>query len=247
LLRPGEPAGAVLFWQTAHKPQQDFSVVVQALDARGNIFAETTALPTRGIYLPTYWQPGELVRDPQTIMLRGDTPDGDYRLVAAIVDPTTNRRSETHEIGTMRAQGRPHYFGTPTMQYPSDARFGDVAQLAGYDLVQDGRMLRLVLYWRALASTSTAYTVFIHALDSENTLRAQSDHIPGTGAFPTTSWVKDEYIADLHIIQIPVNAPPGEYQFAVGLYDATSGTRLAVFNSPIPDYSLLSTRIRIAQ
>ncbi len=246
--RPGEATPITLFWQATRALPHHYVVRLQALDARGNVFAETRAAPARDIYPTTRWQPGEIVRDPQTLMLHGDAPDGDYRLVVALVDSADDARASPREIGKLTAQGRAHYFGAPTPAQTMDVRFGELARVIGYDLYSDPRATRLVLYWHALASTQTSYTVFVHILDADGTRRAQRDQIPGAGAFPTTTWVKGEYLADAYDIAIPRDAPPGEYTIILGMYDAATGARLAAFDAlgqPIGDHSKLPTRISL--
>jgi hypothetical protein len=252
-VRPGDPTSITLYWQATHTLTADCAVVLQIQDARGNVFASTQAAPALGIYPATRWQPNELVRDPQTLTLRGDTPDGDYRIVVALVD-ANNARVKTADgrdsiqVGTVAVKSRPHYFGAPTPLQSFTARFGDTARLIGYDLAYEQRAVQLTLYWQALAPTQTSYTVFVHLLDTNGTMRAQRDQIPGVGTYPTTSWLKGEYLIDVYNVSIPPDAPPGDYRIAIGMYDATTNMRLPAFDAnsqPIGDHNELPTRIRV--
>jgi hypothetical protein len=84
----------------------------------------------------------------------------------------------------------------------------------------------------------------LHLIDSGGKLIAQRDQIPGVGAFPTTSWVADEYLVDVY----DIDAPPGEYTIRVGMYDPATNLRLPVLdasNLPVGDYSELATRFRV--
>ncbi len=247
-IRPGMPAPIALFWQTTRALDREYAVVLQIQDARGNVFATTQAAPARGIYPTTRWQPGAIARDPQTITLRGDAPDGEYRIVVALVDATTGARTSAREIGSIIAQGRAHYFGAPAPSNKFDARFDDIARLIGYDVQTDQRAVRVVLYWQALATRETSYTVFVHVVDANGATRAQGDQIPGVGAYPTTTWVKGEYLVDVYDISVPRDAPPGEYSIQIGMYDAATGARLPAFNEnnqAVGDYIQLSTRITV--
>jgi len=234
---PGVATPLTLFWQTTRELERDYLVQLQVHDARGNVFATTQNAPTRGIYPTTRWQSGELVRDPQTLFLRGNTPDGTYRLLVAWLDPTTNTMTRAREIGTLAVRGRTRYFGTPTPTHHLNAQLGEIARLVGYDVSTDAHTLRLVLYWHALASTDTSYTVFVHVTDASGTLRAQGDQIPGAGAYPTTTWLKGEYLVDAYDITLPRDLDA--YAIRVGMYDATTGARLPVFDAngqPLGDY-----------
>lgn len=233
---PGVVTPLTLFWQTTRALDREYLVHLHVQDARGNIVATTQASPTRGIYPTTRWHIGEVVRDPQTLTLRGSTPDGDYRLLVAWTDPTTNTTTRAREIATLAVRGRVRYFGAPTPTHRFDARLGDIAQLVGYDLVHDARILRVVLYWRALGTTDTSYTVFVHVVDTSGTIRAQGDQIPGAGAYPTTTWLTGEYLVDVY--DISLRETLRDYALRVGMYDAT-GARLPAFDArgqPVGDY-----------
>lgn len=233
---PGVATPLTLFWQTTRALDREYLVHLHVQDARGNIVATTQAAPTRGIYPTTRWHVGEVVRDPQTLTLRGNTPDGDYRLLVAWSDPTTNTTTRAREIATPAVRGRVRYFGAPTPTHRFDARLGEIAQLVGYDLVPDAHALRVVLYWRALGTTDTSYTVFVHVVDASGTIRAQGDQIPGAGAYPTTTWLTGEYLVDVY--DIPLRETLQDYALRVGMYDAT-GARLPAFDArgqPIGDY-----------
>ena len=248
IAQPGEPAPITLFWQAARSIDKDYAVVTQVQDASGKFYATTQASPARNIYPTTQWQSNEIVRDPQTITVRGDTPDGDYRIVVAMIDLTGGTRTSSVQVGTITVKGRPHYFGAPSPSSKFDARFGDVARLVGYDVSNDDRAVHLVLYWQALASADTSYKVFVHLNDASGTLRAQLDLVPGAGAYPTTSWVKGEYLVDVYDITMPPSVPAGNYTIQIGMYEPTSGARLPVFDAAgqsIGDNIILPARISV--
>lgn len=126
---------------------------------------------------------------------------------------------------------------------PINARFGDRVELAGYRLATDvaspqsgiltttpNTALRLTLYWRALAPMEISYTVFTHLLDANGQLWAQKDNPPVRGSYPTTEWRVGETIVDKYDIVIPPDAPAGQYELEVGLYDATTGQRLPLLD-----------------
>ena len=224
-LRPGMASAITLYWQATRTPTDDYVVAVQVQDDRGKTFVTAHTTPTRDTYPSSRWQPNELVRDPQTLTLRGDTPDGDYHLIATI-------GNQTRDVGMIRVKGRTHYFGAPNVSIPFNARFGDVARLVGYDLNTSPQNVTLVLYWQSLAPTPVSYKVFVHIVDNNGTLVAQQDQVPGTGMYPTTTWVKDEYLLDfMYLISLPTDLPRGNYQIEIGMYDPTTGERLPVFNA----------------
>jgi hypothetical protein len=243
-LKPGEPTPITFFWQAQQAIKQEYAIVTQIQDARGNIFATTQAAPAGGIYPTTHWQSGEIVRDLQTITLRGDTPDGNYRLTVAMIDLAHNTRTPSVDVGTVSVKGRPHYFGAPSPSTRIDARLGNVAQIVGYDASTNQRAVRIVLYWHALGTSDTSYKAFVHLLDANNVIAAQGDHIPGAGTYPTPSWVQGEYLVDVY----DIDAPPGEYTIEIGMYNPADNVRLPVFdaaNQPVGDHLFLPGKIRV--
>jgi len=237
--KPGVPAPITFFWQATRNLEKEYAVITQVQDWRGNVYATTQAAPAHNIYPTTHWQPNEIIRDPQAITLRGNPPDGEYRIVVDWFDPATNSRTPSHIVGSLTVKGRPHYFGAPTPANQFEARFGDVARLVGYEIIGNQR---IVLYWRALTTSDISYKVFVHLVDANAIIRAQRDQIPGAGEYPTTSWIKDEYLVDVY----DVDAPPGEYTIRIGMYDPATQMRLPAFdasNQPIGDYIELPTRL----
>ncbi|MBI3740995.1 MAG: hypothetical protein HY257_04470, partial [Chloroflexi bacterium] len=107
-----------------------------------------------------------------------------------------------------------------------DARV-DNAQLVGYRAegfargekisIAAGKILRVVLYWRAANQIEKDYTIFAHLVDANDQIAAQLDHAPVPGDYATSVWRSDEWIVDA--FDLRVDAPPGMYMLAVGLYD----------------------------
>ena len=247
-IRPGEPAAIVLYWQTTRPLDADYAVELQVQDSRGNTYGRAQAAPALGIYPTTRWRANDLVRDPQSFILRGDTPDGEYRIVATMVNTTNNVRTSAVTVREVTVKNRQHYFAAPSPSQKTDASLGDFARLVGYDLNSDRGNVRLALYWQALSSTSASYKVFVHIVDANGNIVAQDDQFPGGGTLPTTSWITNEYLVDLHEFSIPVDSPSGEYQIQVGLYDPKTGARLPAFNAAnqnAGDYIQLPTRITV--
>jgi len=125
----------------------------------------------------------------------------------------------------------------PAVQRRVEIGNGDV-QFLGYEIrpqerVHAGGTLTIDLYWQAHRRLDTEYTVFVHLLGPYNPATggpvwSQDDSYPLGGGHPTTRWMPEQIVPDRHQLQVPVEAPSGTYQVEVGLYDALTGTRLAV-------------------
>jgi 4-amino-4-deoxy-L-arabinose transferase-like glycosyltransferase len=90
------------------------------------------------------------------------------------------------------------------------------------------------LLWRADTTPPRDYTVFVHVLGAafnpatNGPVWGQSDAQPAAGLWPTDVWAAGDTYLDRHIIRLPVDAPAGEYQLEVGLYDGQTGERAPV-------------------
>lgn len=123
-------------------------------------------------------------------------------------------------------------FNSPPVPHEIRARLGGRFDLLGYDLAQEAlqpsQPLDVTLYWKSIAPSSLQYTVFVHLLDSQGSLRAQQDTMPRGGALPTSCWVVGEVVSDTITIQLPASVPPGAYTLQVGMYYLPTGERLPV-------------------
>lgn len=113
--------------------------------------------------------------------------------------------------------------------------------------IRQGDMLRIVLVWQTPTPIQDSFAVFIHAFGAGETLLAQHDSIPGGGLLPMTAWQPGKLIVDRVALRLPADAPPGEIEIRVGIYQPASGFRLAVISGQDsgPDYVVLQ-RLTIA-
>ncbi len=129
----------------------------------------------------------------------------------------------TANLGQIQIKNRARVMTAPAIANKIEATFDNKIKLLGYDLKKNSA--QITLYWRALALTDTSYTVFVHMLDSSNKVVVSNDAPPNNGEFPTTGWIENEYISDVHTLSLD-DVPPGTYQIEIGLYDPTTGARL---------------------
>ena len=251
-LGPGQSLPLALYWQAAAAPQRDYLIRVELRDASGHSVATRLASPANGRYPMTRWSAGEVLRDWQDLTIPATVPSGDYELVVTLDDGSTPVGEITLE--TVQVRDRPHTFEPPQIQHPMNLRVGDRIAFLGYDLstedIQAGEGPNLTLYWQAIDNPMASYTVFTHLLSSDGQNWGGKDNIPGEGSLPTIDWVTGEYITDSYAISVDTNAPAGEYQIEVGMYDAATGNRLPVTNASgqvLGDRILLSSTIDIAE
>jgi hypothetical protein len=125
----------------------------------------------------------------------------------------------------------------------AEATWRDWIRLLGYDLDRDayraGDSAQMTLYYQGLKRMEQRDTAFVHLLGSErpdtgSPLWAQDDSEPCRGFYPTTSWHEGEILIDRLELAIPPEAPPGEYDLAMGFYDVWTKERLPVTESSVP-------------
>ncbi len=110
------------------------------------------------------------------------------------------------------------------------AVFGGTLQLLGYQMTNDtsGQSLSLLSFWQMQQPTDQDLKVFVHLLDGAGNVVAQHDGLDVrlNGLQPGDEW------AQLHVIPLPVDLPPGNYALQLGLYEAYTLIRLPLANLP---------------
>jgi len=90
-----------------------------------------------------------------------------------------------------------------------------------------GGTLDVALTWHVLEQLDAEYLVFIHLVDADGNIIAESNVPPQAGSFPTTSWVRGDWIE--HTQQLPLSGvAPGTYLLYAGLWDPDANRTLPV-------------------
>ncbi len=148
--------------------------------------------------------------------------------------------------------------GTPPLEIvtsipnPRSYRIGQSIHLEGYQAptqVKPGGQLPVKLCWRAVpvfswtnlatiaGKPTERYTVFVQLVGTQynpktnGPLWAGHDSEPLDGGYPTTQWFVNVPIADTHILTIPSDVPPGEYELWAGMYTQPDIKRLPVYDA----------------
>jgi hypothetical protein len=253
----GETLALDLQWLAMDSSASDYALRLALLKPSGQVVAHWD-LPLATDAFPTsQWQAGDLVWGPQRPVVPGHVLPGRYELHLMLLDADGQRlglsgsRPETLLGGTVHREiplegdslqlamlevtDRPHSFDLPVIGHALGLRLGQSVELLGYDLNAEaavpGGKIEVTLYWRGKGATDRSYKVFAHLGDGRNPPLAQDDGPPGGGCCPTDTWVEGEVVVDRHVISLPVDMPPGNYQLLVGMYHESSDQRLPVFDS----------------
>ena len=120
-----------------------------------------------------------------------------------------------------------------------DTRFGANGHitLLAYEVgpLYAGQRSNIVLYWQRMSDEAIdpAYRAFIHIAEDESDQKriGQDDRMPVDWKYPTTCWQQHQVIADIHPLEVPLNALPGDYPIFVGFDDPVVGQRPPTFAS----------------
>jgi hypothetical protein len=223
----GDPIGFTVAWMTRVESPRAGTAQWDLVSPAGDVVASETAelgpWPASTIVLGRY----TLATDPSI-------PPGLYTLHVRL------GQGEPWVAATINVKERPRRFDLPEVETESGVVFGDVIELAGYDLDRSDEALRLTLYWRALTVVPADYIVFVHLYDpATEEIPAQSDAMPRGGAYPTSRWAPSEIVDDTVTLAL-TDVAPGDYRLAVGLYwiEDDRYPRLPAVDSagnPLPD------------
>jgi hypothetical protein len=169
-------------------------------------------------YPPAEWQPGERLRSQHALRLPASLDSGTYQFVI-----------NGQPLGTITVQASNRIFEQPEVENLVNIPYYDIdgthlVTLIGYT-VDFPQPLTLTLVWQAQSEMSTSYRIFVHEVDGNDQIIAQSDGEPVGWTRPTTGWMPGEYIVDQHpflILLLPDDTP----SIRVGLYNFATGQRL---------------------
>jgi len=87
-------------------------------------------------------------------------------------------------------------------------KFGDTAELIGYQVSLAGKDLTLVTYWRAGDSVVTPLQLFVHVLGPDGSIVAQQDRLDAS----TFGWRPGDLIAQVNRLTLakPLSSTQGD-------------------------------------
>lgn len=236
--RPGDSLRVALFWQALRDMEQDWQLVLRMRDSAGNVAAEGRFELASADYPTSRWAQGDVVLGQYDFVLNRSASTGMAQLTLNCINIATGQRilEQDYALTGLNIVGESRQFTVPsTIQHRLDVNLSDRVSLLGYDLAEDavsaGGSVHLTLYWQARTTMETSYTVFTHLLGSDGHMWEQKDSVPLQGSYPTTAWLSGEVIADPYVIEVPADAPSGEYVLELGMYVAANGDRLSVLNA----------------
>ncbi len=214
---PGDPFLLTLFWERGAAPADGFHLSLH--DESGNL-VYTQQLPFTPTAVPALTLPNHSrLRSQHLLRLPVDLGDGRYQW----------RIENDTALGELTIHAPERVMTPPVLDTAVNAPFhppdaAPRATLIGYSI--SNLQSPISLYWRADAVFPTSNRVFVHLVDQNGQIIAQSDGEPANWTRPTTGWLPGEYITDEHTLTLPAELPSGPLTLRVGLYDPQTGQRL---------------------
>jgi hypothetical protein len=81
---PGQTLHLALYWEALGKMDRDYLVFTHLLSADERIYGQHDKIAGSDTYPTSYWKEGTIIRDKYEILVRPDTPPGDYTLEAGL-------------------------------------------------------------------------------------------------------------------------------------------------------------------
>ncbi len=110
-----------------------------------------------------------------------------------------------------------------------DVSVGDFATLIGASTpatAQPGSLAWVRVCWQTTDQAKQDYWLFVHVVGRDTERLAGIDSVPGRGNYPTSDWqVGTAHCTDWPV-EIPGDAPPGQYSVHTGLYERETLARL---------------------
>jgi hypothetical protein len=231
---PGASVLLTLFWEKLAGVQaSDEEIKLSLFNAANQVMHSWSIPPVRGDYPPSSWQPGEQLRGQHILQLPANLSDGVYRF-----------QLEDVPLSQISINAPNRLLSEPEFENRVEAVFADQIALVGYTIeafdTDKQSSLSLKLVWQARAEIPISYRVFVHIVDQEGQILAQSDAEPADWMRPTTGWSVGEYIIDEHQIIPPAIEFTDNAFIRLGLYEAASGSRLRVAGSDFIEVPLQS-------
>lgn len=165
------------------------------------------------------------------LMLPGDEYSNVVRVIDGVIDlerpiylvkpmPGLQIKYQTEPFDSLVEVKGPAITGEP--EYRTDLALDDTLLLIGYDLEPDtpspGEELGVTLYWEVTEVLGEDYHSYVHLVDEEGNVVAQSDHQPGDAFYPTSLWQREEVLLDEHIVTVPADTADRSFRLLSGMY-----------------------------
>ena len=234
--RPAESLHVQLFWAVDQAIPSEASISLRLVDAEGHLYGQSDECPFNGLFPMWQWTPGRIVRAEHEVLIRPGTPPGSYQLEMVLVEhpgekgcsgppgqtippasaPVQVNRGDRVLLGTIEV-GRastPPSRGSLGIENPSRASFGSLALLGSAveaTELRPGERVDVRLYWQAQEGSLPDLQFRLVLRQARGEVLAERVIRPAGDAFPTALWRAQDCFEGQFWLQVPVDAPAGDY------------------------------------
>jgi hypothetical protein len=95
VVHPGDELTLTLYWLANTSTDEAYTLFVHMVGADGTKLTQYDGQPQGGFYPTAFWDPGERLEDPVTLMIPADAAPGSYQLLAGLYLPASGSRLAT--------------------------------------------------------------------------------------------------------------------------------------------------------
>ncbi len=230
-----------LFWRPAMKIARDVELVLELYERTQDVTVISKEdWPLNGTFRVRAWRPDQVMPLSYSLAVRPNLSAGQYQLQVGLIDQLS-RQPIPLVTGQTAAILKTFEIAGP--QILTDMNFGNFFRLEGYTLAPNSEGLKIDFYWRAIESTDSDYTLFVHIVNSDDQIVAQLDGQPFNGRYPTSTWPPGELFVEERFLPA---VPDGEYRIFFGWYTHQENgwerlSTVAQEGMPATDHPLLGT------
>ncbi len=215
-----------LYWRALQDLDSNYSIFLHLDAPNGQTLATVDEVSPENI--PTRnWPPGLYLRNPLHLKIPDHIPPIRYDLNVGVYNRQNNQRlsiaaggGTTFKLGSIWLAGtQPRLANEPLAYFGRDIslRRAVYSPPAGESLL---------LYWQSGQTIEQNYSIFVHLLDGEGNLLGQTDGVPYDGLYPPANWQPGQIVIDRRPLP-PLENKAQLNALAIGIYDPTTGNRLA--------------------
>ncbi len=230
LIQPGQPLTVRLLWRALTRLPQDYDAGVLLIDSQGQVVSRTP--PARGLdpFPATWWPTDRLIGDAHLLDVSMVPAPSLLKIRVELFDANARKRLPMLDQAGKASNGFIAEVKRASLEPASSARAlatldGSVSLLA-YTFTREASNASLRLTWRTENHMEEDFTVFVHLLDAQEGMLAQSDAQPLGGRYPTHAWDQGEVVVETHNLTITPDALARLDHIAVGMYRLSDGKRL---------------------
>jgi hypothetical protein len=231
--KPTEPLTLFLAYRVEARPERDYSFSVHLLDPGGRVVGQADkTLPT------TRYRSGEMIVERFFVAPLPDTAPGEYALAAGIFSvenggmvPLSERatvaQAAVEDSGNLATPPERAIALSHGIYLLNELPYSDISTLS------PGERITIDLRFLATRPLARDFVVSVQMVGEGFSWKATSDWVPALGAIPTLKWIAGSEIVDRHVIDIPLDAPPGPATVSLILYDNFTRQPLALLDEQL--------------